>query len=227
MLIDNWTPFYKYSEDGVGGKMSQQTYEPLISPDGKTFCANYDWKNEYQRKWQPDRVGYTQDVVEYFFNKEIEYVTRFKDKPFSPQVLDIDYVNKRIFYNWGVTCNELLYGNAGQIPSNWKEQVYNTIIDLYNNGVYKLTMYPHCFYVDNGQLRTIDWYGCVEVDDPLIETKYMDGIIHSTAQFRLDETGDLINGKYNLELMFKGSLGTHVLWGKENMRWIYKEIFNA
>ena len=55
----------------------------------------------------------------------------------------------------------------------------------------------------------------------------MDGIIHSTAQFRLDETGDLINGKYNLELMFKGSLGTHVLWGKENMRWIYKEIFNA
>ena len=227
MLIDNWTPFYKYSEDGVGGKMSQQTYEPLISPDGKTFCANYDWKNEYQRKWQPDRVGYTQDVVQYFFNKEIEYVTRFKDKPFSPQVLDIDYVNKRIFYNWGVTCNELLYGNAGQIPSNWKEQVYNTIIDLYNNGVYKLTMYPHCFYVDNGQLRTIDWYGCVEVDDPLIETKYMDGIIHSTAQFRLDETGDLINGKYNLELMFKGSLGTHVLWGKENMRWIYKEIFNA
>lgn len=227
MTISNWKPFYKYSEDGAYGKMSQQTYEPLVSPDGKTFCANYDWQNEYQHKWQPDRIGYTQDVVEYFFNKEVEYVTRFKDKSFSPQIVDIDYTNKRIFYNWGVTCNEILYGNAGTLPKNWKEQVFNTIVDLYNNGVYKLTMYPHCFYVDGDQLRTIDWYGCVEVSDPLIETKYMDGIIHSTAQFRLDETGDLINGKYNLGLMFKGSLGTHVMWGQENMQWIYKEIFNA
>ena len=55
----------------------------------------------------------------------------------------------------------------------------------------------------------------------------MDGIIHNTAQSRLDETGDLVDGKYNLELMFKGSLGTHVLWGEENMQWIYKEIFSA
>ena len=67
--INNWTRFYKYSEDGIGGRMSQQTYEPLISPDGKIFCANYDWQNEYQRTWQPNRIGYTQDVVEYFFDK--------------------------------------------------------------------------------------------------------------------------------------------------------------
>jgi len=70
-------------------------------------------------------------------------------------------------------------------------------------------------------------YGCVEVDDPFIEAKYMDGIIHSTAQFRLDETGDLVNGKYNLETMFKQSLGVHVKWGKEDMRFIYEEMFNA
>jgi len=228
MTISDWKPFYKYSEDGAYGQMAQQTYEPLISPDGKTFCANYDWKNKYQRIWQPDRVGYTQDVVEYFFAKEIEYMTKFKDKPYAPTILDIDYANKRIFYSWGTSCNELIYGNKGTMPMDWQAQVSNMLLDAYKDGVYKLTMYPHCFYVDShDQLHTIDWYGCVEVTDPFIEAKYMDGIIHATAQSRLDETGELVNGKYNLELMFKGSLGTHVLWGEENMQWIYKEIFNG
>ena len=228
MIISDWKPFYKYDNDGTPDCMSQQTYEPLISLDGKTFCANYDWQNTYQRIWQPDRVGYTQDVVEYFFDKEIEYVNRFKDKSYSPIIVDIDYANKRIFYSWGTSCNALIYGNKGTMPTDWQDQVSNMLLDAYNNGVYKLTMYPHCFYVDTeNQLRTIDWYGCVEVEDPFIEAKYMDGIIHSTAQFRLDETGKLVDGKYNLGTMFKQSLGTHVKWGKDDMGFIYKEIFNA
>ena len=228
MIISDWKPFYKYDNDGTPDCMSQQTYEPLISLDGKTFCANYDWQNTYQRIWQPDRVGYTQDVVEYYFDKEIEYVNRFKDKSYSPIIVDIDYANKRIFYSWGTSCNALIYGNKGTMPTDWQDQVSNMLLDAYNNGVYKLTMYPHCFYVDTeNQLRTIDWYGCVEVEDPFIEAKYMDGIIHSTAQFRLDETGKLVDGKYNLGTMFKQSLGTHVKWGKDDMGFIYKEIFNA
>lgn len=228
MEIANWLPVYKIDDTGKPGCMTQQTYEPLVSPDGKVFCANYDWQNQYQRIWQSDRVGYTKDVVEYFFNKEIEYVTRFKDKPYGPIVVDIDYANKRIFYNWGLSCNTLINGNTGPLPLDWKKQVLNMLLDAYNDGVYKLTMYPHCFYVDaNDQMRTIDWYGCVEVSDPFIDAKYMDGIIHSTAQFRLDETGDLINGRYNLGEMFKQSLGKHVKWNGESMDWVYKEIFNG
>jgi len=228
MIISDWKPFYKYDNDGTPNCMSQQTYEPLVSPDGKTFCANYDWQNNYQRIWQPDRVGYTQDVVEYFFDKEVEYVNRFKNKSYSPKIIDIDYANKRIFYNWGASCNALINGNKGPMPADWRLQVSNMLLDAYNNGVYKLTMYPHCFYVDtDDQLRTIDWYGCVEVSDPFIEAKYMDGIIHSTAQFRLDETGELVSGKYNLETMFKQSLGVHVKWGNEDMGFIYKEMFDA
>jgi hypothetical protein len=226
--INNWTRFYKYSEDGIGGRMSQQTYEPLISPDGKIFCANYDWQNEYQRTWQPNRIGYTQDVVEYFFDKEVEYANRFSNKQWAPEIIDVDNVNKRIYYKWyGPTCNELIY--TGQpLPSNWKLQLQNIMMDAYREGVYKLTMYPHCHYYDNnGIMHCIDLYGCVEVEDPFIEAKYMDGIIHETAQFRLDETGELVNGKYNLGTMFKQSLVTHVKWGEDNMSFIYKEMFNA
>jgi len=89
-------------------------------------------------------------------------------------------------------------------------------------------MYPHCHYVDSqGQMRAIDWYGCVPIDKPYIEEKYMQGIIHETAQFRLDETGAAVNSVLNLETMFKRSLGTHVLWGNQDMSYIYKELFNV
>lgn len=226
--IDNWTPFYKYSDLGEAGCMSQQTYEPLISPDGKTFCANYDWQNKYQRLWQPDRVGYTQEVVEYFFNKEVEYAQRFSNKAWAPTIIDIDYNKKCVFYKWnGKTCNEMMHTNK-TLPWDWQQQLKDIMIEAYQNGVYKLTMYPHCHFFDEyGQMHTIDMYGCVEVDDPFIEAKYMDGIIHSTAQFRLDETGELVNGRYNLGEMFKQSLGKHVKWYGNTMDWIYKEIFNA
>ena len=54
----------------------------------------------------------------------------------------------------------------------------------------------------------------------------MQGIIHETAQFRLEETGEAINHVLNLETMFKRSLGTHVKWGDNDMSYIYKEIFD-
>ena len=88
-------------------------------------------------------------------------------------------------------------------------------------------MYPHCHYIDNdNNMRSIDWYGCVQVNNPYVEEKYMQGIIHETAQFRLEETGKAIDGVLNIETMFKRSLGEHVLWGNQNMSYIYKEIFN-
>lgn len=224
MNIDKWLPFYKYSDQGEYGCMSQQTYEPLISPDGKTFCANYDWQNKYQRRWQPDRPLYTKEVVDYFFNKEKEYALRFQDKPWAPKIVDI--TDTAIFYSWhGLTCNEMIH--RGQtMPSNWEDQIYNIMLDIYRSGVYKLTMYPHCHFFDkDGQMHTIDMYGCVEISDPFIECKMMDGIIHETAQFRLDETGNTINNKYNLETMFKRSLGVHVKWGDKTLSNVYKEIF--
>lgn len=228
MDISNWIPLYKFDDSGKPQCMTQQTYEPLVSPDGKTYCANYDWQNKYQRIWQPDRVGYTEEVVDYFFYKETDYAHWFGGFDWAPPIIDVDYENKRIFYGWnGPTCNEIIH-TTKDLPSDWKDQLKTIMLDAYKSGVYKLTMYPHCHFFDpHGQMRTIDMYGCVEIADPYIKAKYMDGIIHSTAQFRLDETGELVDGNYNLEIMFKQSLGKHVKWGNDDMSFIYKEMFNA
>lgn len=230
MNIDLWIPYLKFDNDSIQRCMAQQTYEPLVNPEGNIFCANYDWQNKYQRR-NEERPLYTEEIVDYFFKQEVDSILKYKNKHYAPEIIDIDYKLKRLYFKWyKESCNEIIYSgrNLDDYCDNWRKQIKHIIIDLYNSGTYKLTMYPHCHYIDeHGQMRAIDWYGCVPVDDPYIETKYMDAIIHSTAQFRLDETGELLNNTYNLELMFKGSLSKHVMWGSESMEYIYKEIFNT
>ena len=228
MNINNWNPYLKLSEEAGTPCMAQQTYEPLINPEGNVFCANYDWQNKYQRIEETSRPLYTKEVVDHFFEREVKYLLKFQNKPYTPKVLDIDYDKKHIFYRWKApSCNQIIYSgkDLNEHCPAWKDQIKFIMTDIHKEGTYKLTMYPHCHFVEDGRLKTIDWYGCVEVNDPYIDSTYMDGIIHRTAKFRLEETGGIINSKYNLEEMFKKSLGTHVMWGEDSMDFVYKEIF--
>jgi hypothetical protein len=218
-MID-WQPFFKYGDDGTLC-LAQQTYEPLISSDRKTFCANYDWQNKYQRMYE-SRDLYTADVCEWFFQNEIYHLSKFKTKSYVPNILDIDHKNKKIFFEWhGYTFNEMLHKGE---PVEWQEQLKYIMLDLHNAGTYKLTMYPHCHFLDsNGVMKTIDWYGCVPINHPLIKAKYMDAIVHETARFRLDET-NRTDTHYNLELMYKQSMCNHVKWAGKSLEYIYDEI---
>ena len=139
-----------------------------------------------------------------------------------PNILDIDHKNKKIFFEWhGYTFNEMLHKGE---PVEWQEQLKYIMLDLYNAGTYKLTMYPHCHFLDsNGVMKTIDWYGCVPINHPLIKAKYMDAIVHETARFRLDET-NRTDTHYNLELMYKQSMCNHVKWAGKSLEYIYDEI---
>jgi hypothetical protein len=228
MEMNNWQFYLKLDKQG-NPCMAQQTYEPLISSDGKTFCKNYAWPNDYQYLETNDRPLYTDEVAEWFWYNELTYIEFFKDKPYAPEITDIDYSNRKIFLKWyGKSCNQIMYSRDSWPQEQWRKQIRDIIIDQCNEGVYKLTMYPHCHYIDNdNNMRAIDWYGCVPIDQPYIAEKYMQGIIHDTAKFRLEETGAAVDSLLNLETMFKRSLGEHVLWGDQNMSYIYKELFNA
>ena len=220
MNTDHWQPFFKYGDDGTLC-LAQQTYEPLISTDRKVFCANYHWKNKYQRMYE-SRDLYTEEVCDWFFQNELYHLEKFKDKSYVPNILDIDYKNKKIFFEWhGYTFNEMLHNRE---TVEWQEQLKYIMIDLYNSGTYKLTMYPHCHFLDaNGVMKTIDWYGCVTITNPLIKAKYMDAIVHETARFRLEET-DSTDTHYDLELMYKQSMINHVKWQGQSLGYIHDEI---
>jgi hypothetical protein len=85
----NWKPYLKLNEDGVPS-MAQQTYEPLISSDGKTFCKNYSWPTDYQFMYEKERPLYTKEVTDWFFSNELMWIEYFKDSIYAPEVTDID-----------------------------------------------------------------------------------------------------------------------------------------
>jgi hypothetical protein len=225
MNINNWNYYYKFSEPGRRG-MAQTTYEPLVNPEGTIFCANYDINSSYHKDMGP-RPLYTQEVIDWFFNNEVKNIEFFKNKSYAPEVLDIDFVNKRIFIKWyGSTCNETIYSEK-RWPSQWIGMIRDIMLDQFNEGYYKLTMYPHCHYVtDQGVMKAIDWYGCLPVSNPVVPKQCMDAIIHDSAKFRLKETGEAVDGYYNMEVMFKRGLEEHVQWGNVNLKFIYNEMFN-
>jgi hypothetical protein len=226
--ISDYQPYLKYDEAGYQC-MAQQTYEPLVSSDGKVFCKNYAFPNEYQYQETNDRPHYTQEVVDWFWNTELFFLNYFQNKPYAPEVLHVDEHERRIFLKWySYSCNDLIYKSNNWPKDNWMKQIQSIITDQYKEGVYKLTMYPHCHYTDNdGQMRCIDWYGCVPTNYPFIQEKFMRGIIHGTAEFRLNETGPAQSGLLNLETMFKRSLSTHVKWGEYNLDFIHRQLFNG
>jgi hypothetical protein len=65
MNLNEWIPYLKLDPTGIRC-MAQQTYEPLVSSNGKIFCKNYSWPNEYQYRETQDRPLYTQEVVDWF-----------------------------------------------------------------------------------------------------------------------------------------------------------------
>ncbi len=208
--------------------MAQQTYEPLINPEGNVFCANYDHLNKYQRL-QGQRPLYTEESVDSFWKKELEHILMCKDKSYAPEILDIDQTNKRLFFKWyGKSCNEIIFGgnNLDDICPDWRQQLLDIMIDLYQNNVYKLTMYSHCHMIDNnGQMKTFDWYGCISKDNPIIEAKLIESIVHGTALHRIKEV-QTQDGNYDLSKMFKRSLGKYVTWGNQGLEYIYRKMFD-
>ena len=162
--MKDWQPYLKLDEVGFPC-MAQQTYEPLISGDGTTFCKNYNVDSEYQKMENKPRPLYTKEIVDWFFQNELAYLELFKDKKYAPEVKDIDYKNQKIYIKWyGKSCNQII--NDPEIKEwpeyMWRQQIRDIIVDQYDEGIYKLTMYPHCHYItDTKQMKAIDWYGCV------------------------------------------------------------------
>lgn len=227
MNTDNWKVFYKCFENN-NSSIAQTTYEPLISLDNSVFCYNYNHKNTYTLDSLGPRPLYTEEVVKWYFDNEVKNLLYFAKKLYAPEILDIDYKKQKIFIRWGgVSCNHVIYDNNNHCSSEWIDNIEEIMLDLYSEKFYKLTMYPHCHFIDqHGVMKSIDWYGCLPSYSPLVPKNCIDAIIHESAKFRLDETGPANAGYYNMEIMFKRGLEEHVQWGNTSLKFIHAKIFN-
>jgi len=223
--METWSPYYKLESDGTRG-LAQMAYEPLINKEGTVFCMNYNTENKYQSFKK--NLGFVPELVHTFFDKELFYLDKFKHHSWCPNILDVDFKNKKIFLEWNnTTCNDII-NSPDQLTSvcpNWKNQLEACIRDLLNDHVYKITLYPHCHYVNkDGNLKSFDYYGCFDFNQATLTIAQVNGLIHSSSINRINEA--VSNNMLDLKVMFYRSLEAHIVWPDNFLNSVHQRLLN-
>lgn len=221
--MKDWTPYYKMF-NGFHGT-SNMLYTPLVNPQGNVMCMDWTLASDYH-KYNTNR---TQELLDFFFAREIKYFDVFKDYDWAPKLLDV--TDNKIFIEWNQgTFNNILFEqqqSLDQVCTDWREQLFVILRDIKDAGYYKMALYPHCFFFDkDNRVKTFDFYGCVEIAYPYVERKKIEGMIgqDSGNRFNAATENDLIN----FETFFKNTLRTHLgtIWPDDPFPEYYRRLFD-
>ena len=202
---DTWNYVYKIWDGDL--ETTNLLYTPLVNIDGDIMCMHWTHLGDYQTN-----VNITEELIDFFFNREIKYLKEFSKYHWCPEIIDIDFLNKKIYIEWNIeTLNTIIYSgkDLDQLCPNWKDQIFSILNDINDHGFYKLSLYPHCFFISKeGVIKTFDFYACVEKDYPYIERTNLEGMIGSDSTNRFNDCteGTVVNFKKFFEL----TLTTHL-----------------
>jgi hypothetical protein len=227
MDITDWS--YLYKKDYINGHdvTTNLLYTPLVNPEGNIMCMVWDEEHKYQQ--QNNQLS--KELVNFFFEREVKYLTIMQRYAWAPKIISIDKENRQIFIEWNKeTINHVICGDRPldeECPT-WRNQIYNILQDINLAGYYKMALYPHCFFINkDGILKTIDFYSVIEKDNPFIERQLIQGIIGRDSTGRFDRATN--KGIINFEEFFKITMLDHLgkTWIRENpFPMFYKRLFN-
>lgn len=227
MDINNWSFYHKILETTFERETTQMVYEPRINQEKDVFCMNFCYPSQYQlkqRKTYPEY--YTEELVENMFFREKKYLLHCSKFKWAPEILEIDDVKRQIFFKWyDNTCNEILYGDHRNknLIDLCKIKFQEIIKEQLKNQIYKLSAYPHCYYLDNNlEMRTFDFYACCTEKETFINLNDIRGLLGDSS-YRFLECTD--NDFVNLKLMFVNTMTKYSFWPDNLTREIYEKFY--
>jgi hypothetical protein len=138
-------------------------YTSLISKDQKTFCQWYF--NDYGYHGGKNQVV-DPSLMDEKWLREVQFLTLMK-KHFPehiPEILDIDYTERKIFLKidgpdmWELAgCQGLEYT---KVLPDWEEQMLEIISAHKELGIYKMSLHPSSYFIVDGKLKSINYFFC-------------------------------------------------------------------
>ncbi len=208
MDTSNWNYYYKRTAEHVTAS-SNMLYTALMNPNKDILCKHYCINEDYQGP----QSGMTQEIVDFFFEREVRFLEELQHLSCTPKLLEIDRANNKVFIEWNTeTLSQIIFDpNRSidkEIPS-WKDQLYSVVKEFKDNGYYKLALYPHCFFINkDGILKIIDYYSVVPHDDYFIERKLIAGMIGTEGSYRFDQSE--VDGVIDLKNFFNLTMNIHL-----------------
>lgn len=201
--ITGWDYLYKIDYSDKTIVTTNMLYTPMVNKDRTIMCMIWDEKHPYQSK----NKRLTADLVNFFFEREVIHLQRMQKFAWCPRILELDLDNRQIFIEWNTeTINQVVLDPARSLDvecPTWKEQIFNIIKDILDDGYYKVALYPHCFFIDKtGMIKTFDFYSCVGVEERYIPVATLAGMIgdQSTGRFNRSTVGSNVDFKLFFEI---------------------------
>lgn len=225
-MINNngWEYIWKINPDSGRLNSTNVLYTPTINPEKDRMCMHFLLDTEYMNG---SCVPRTEELMNFFFERELYFLKLFQNKPWCPKLYDVDYKDRKILIEFNKeSLNMIIYNETRTLDieyPTWKDDLFEVIKDLYISGYYKASAYPHCFFYNNGQIKTIDYYATIPKNDSRIHKNLIEPIIGVDSQQRFIEVKD--GDYYEMGMHFKNSLKTWVKWPDDIFPEFYDRLF--
>jgi hypothetical protein len=218
----DWKYYFKL-QSGGNRSTSNLLYTPTINSEGTMMCMHYCSDSLYRN--QTSTIS--EETITWFFDREVRFLKLFGHLDSTPEVYEIDKANRKIFIEWNnETLSEIIFDpnrDLNQELVDWKEQIGKILKNIKKENCWKMSLYPHCFYISKDRkLKTIDYYSVVPYTERFIDRRIIEEIIGQGGAYRFDESTK--NGKIDFKEFFKITLTRHLgnLWPDE----VFSKLFN-
>lgn len=228
-MIDNtgWEYIRKYADKGDRFELSSTNvlYTPTVNPERTMMCMHFIVDTNYMIG---SCVPRTEEMLQFWFERELSYLEIFQGRSWCPDIYDVDELNRKILIEFNnESLNFPIYTEGRSLDNefpNWKKDLFCIINEVYQSGYYKSSIYPHCFfYTNDGEMKMLDYYATIPVNDSLIHKSIIEPIIGVDSENRFIEVKD--GDYYEMKNHFKNSLKTWIKWPGDPLPQFYDEIF--
>lgn len=212
--MNSWNYLYKIDYHDFTLCKTNLLYTPTVNSDGSVMCIDYSHDPIYQKN--NSSIG--NELLEFFFEKEVRYIKQFQGNSWAPKLIDIQ--GTKIYIEFNVeSLNNILLSNRKldkELP-NWKEQLLDIMLDIDALGYYKLALYPHSFFIGkDGNLKVLDFYTFVEKSNPMVPYEFIKGMVGNMSRHRFEEA--MLGNYIDFSVFFDEALRTHLsdYWKESN-----------
>jgi len=226
-MIDTtgWEYFYKVDYRGGHKVTTNMLYTPSVNSERTLMCMLWDETHPYQE----ENTRLTKELVDFFFEREVFHLTKFQQYDWAAKLIEVNTDSRKVFIEFtGETFNDILSNPDRSLDAecpDWKEQIFKILQDIVSAGYYKMALYPHCFFLVNGKVKTFDFYSCISKEERYIKKSIIEGLIGPESVERFETA--TVSGQVDFEIFFKNTL-QHQLdktWNDNPFPIFYKRLF--
>lgn len=198
---------YYYNDVPNKGKVRNNlVYTSLISEDQKVFVKWFHNDSEYHLGMNQ---VVDQDLMDLKWQRELMNLQLMRGSypDHVPQILDIDYKNKKIYLEIdGVDFWQRHYDRTcsyHDVLPDWEQQMIEIIEAHKTIGLWKYSMHPSSYFIVEGKLKSINYFFSYRNSEPLVSVEEHRSHISIERQQKLEAVLEKMGLDWKSKVPFK------------------------